>query len=167
MVTTKVKVLVVLAAIAAFGCSKHDTDSFVAQSQSAVKGVSSSVGKAWTSLNDQARNLDPSSSTQDLEKMKAQMADMEQKAAKTSKEQADAAKAQWDRLDLAEKVQNLQKDSEAKLKELDDDRKTASKNLEETNKEYEEAQAKLKDAQNAYDEATKRAEGAWKSISGQ
>jgi hypothetical protein len=164
-VTTKANVFM-FAAIMAAGCSGSDQQHVIDQSQSAYRGLSASLGKAWDSLNNQARKLDAQSSRTDLEKMKSQMSLFADKAEQTSKQQAEAARYQWQRLDLAERVQGLQKDSEAKLKEMNDARVNATKDLAATNKAYEETEQKLKEAQEAYDTAAKRAEAAWNAATG-
>jgi hypothetical protein len=166
------------------GCNPADQQQVENETKSAVETTTKKVSEAWNSLNDKARHLGTDSSRDDLESMKKQLESMEGQASNEGQKQAEAVKDQWNRLDLAEKVKDLEADVNQKKDDFTQKAKEyqanakqtvdqanqaqteASKSLDEVNRAYKAAQAKLQEAQLAYDSATKRADSAWRSLTG-
>lgn len=151
---------------AVVGCSPGQQEQVATETRAAYDTTAKKVTEAWNSLNDQASRLDPGSAKSELESMKQKLQATESQATKAGQKQLEAVQDQWNRLDLAEKVQDLQVDAKQKLDDMNKARSEAGKGLDEANKAYAATEEKLAEAQKAYEEATKRTENAWNALTG-
>jgi hypothetical protein len=166
-------VLCPLAALALAGlaasCEPKDQQDF----QSRLAATQKQIQGVWQSANDEARNIDTSSTKDQIEKALDSLHRASIASSAETQKQAEAVKDQIERLDLAEKVQDLKARADSRLKDFNDLEKKAEKGIESSTQIEEQAQndylkahAELALAQKAYDDATKRAQAAWKAASG-
>jgi hypothetical protein len=165
--------LVVAALLTLAGCAPEDQKQFESGAQAALDKTEKGFAAAWKGATDQARKLDLNSSKEALDKAVAELKAKEVVASSYTQQQAAALRDQIDRLNLAEKVQDLQKEADSRLKDLDDLRKRTAQGIESSQKirdqveqDYLKANAALEGAKRDYDNATRKAQAAWDAVAG-
>src|SRR5579862_2635160 len=96
------------------GCAPEDQRNL----QNDLAATQAKFAAAWKSANEQARQLDTTSSKDDIEKALDSLHKQIIVASSQTGKQVDSVKAQIERLQLAEKVQDLKANADAKLKDL-------------------------------------------------
>ena len=172
MSKTRLGIPILFGALVLFGCEPKDRQELADVATHTAHQGGKALQQAWASLNDKLANMDDKSTRDDIEQAKKELSQIERKAEKGARSDWEAARLEIDRLNAAEKVQDLEKEvsdawDKAKAEEQDAERNVADAK-EKAKDAQDRASALQKDldsAKDLYQTAATKAQSAWDGIS--